>query len=64
MISNFMTKKEVARYLNMSESSVYRLAKSKFIPEPFAISANRIVWDREELEQYIEKKKENRGFLK
>ena len=48
----------------MSESSVYRLAKSKVIPEPFAISANRIVWDRGELEQYIEKKKENRGFLK
>ncbi len=23
-----------------------------------------IVWDRGELEQYIEKKKENRGFLK
>ena len=64
MISNFMTKKEVARYLNMSESSVYRLAKSKIIPEPFAISTNRIVWDRGELEQYIEKKKENRGFLK
>ena len=64
MISNLMTKKEVVRYLNMSESSVYRLAKSKIIPEPFAISANRIVWDRGELEQYIEKKKENRGFLK
>ena len=64
MISNFMTKKEVARYLNMSESSVYRLAKSKIIPEPFAISAKRIVWYRGELEQYIEKKKENRGFLK
>ena len=50
MNDNLMTKKQVARFLNMSESTVYRLAKSKVIPQPFALSANRTVWDRVEIE--------------
>ena len=64
MNDNLMTKKQVARFLNMSESTVYRLAKSKIIPQPFALSANRTVWDTVELEAWLEKKKENRGFIK
>ena len=43
---------------------IQKVTKSKIIPQPFALSANRTVWDRVELEAWLEKKKENRGFIK
>ena len=63
MNDNLMTKKQVARFLNMSESSVYRLAKSKIIPQPFSLSANRTVWDRVKLEAWLEKKRKIEDLL-
>ena len=54
---NFISKKEVARMLNISSSSVIRWSKphSNF-PEPFPLGPNKVVWDVREIEHYISKK--------
>ena len=64
MKSNFISKKEVARMLNISPSTVTRWSKThaKF-PEPFPLGPNKVVWDVREIEKYINEQKKHRGFL-
>ena len=59
----YISKKEVARKLGISSSTVTRWAKAKVIPMPFKLGPNKIVWDKTELENVIEEKKKQRGFF-
>ena len=58
-----ISKKEVARILNLSESTVSRWAKLGIIPKPFQLGPNKTNWDADEIYECIEQKKEVRGFL-
>ena len=54
MKSNFISKKEVARMLNISPSTVTRWSKTNSnFPEPFPLGPNKVVWDVREIENYI-----------
>ena len=60
--SFYITKKEVARLLNVSESTVYRWNKTRYIPSSFQLGPNRVVWDRHEIEAWILSRKQLREF--
>ena len=61
--SDFLSKKEVARKLKISSSTVTRWAKENELPLPFRLGPNKIVWDEKEIDEYILNKKKIRGFL-
>ena len=61
--SNFITKKQVARILGVSSSTVFRWASSGYLPKPFLLGPNRTVWDLDELNKWIDERKKHRGFL-
>ena len=64
MKSNFISKKEVARMLNISPSTVTRWSKThSHFPEPFPLGPNKVVWDVREIENYINEQKKHRGLL-
>ena len=63
MKSIYLSKKEVARKLNISSSTVVRWAKNNIIPKPFRLGPNKIIWDENEINKAIEEKKTQRGFL-
>ena len=64
MKSFYVGKKELARKLNSSPSSVSRWSKDvPDFPKPFLISPNKVVWDLREILRYINKRKEVRGFF-
>ena len=57
-------RKEVARILNISESSVSRWVKEKpDFPKPFQLGSNKTAWDVDEINEWYDKTKEVRGFL-
>ena len=63
MKSNFISKKEVARMLNISPSTVTRWSKpNSNFPEPFPLGPNKVVWDVREIENYINSKKNKEVF--
>ena len=54
MRSIYISKKEVARILNISPSSVTRWSKENpDFPKPFLLGPNKVVWDLREIEHYI-----------
>ncbi len=64
MRSIYISKKEVARILNISPSSVTRWSKENpDFPKPFLLGPNKVVWDLREIEHYINEQKKIRGFL-
>ena len=63
MKSIYLSKKDVARKLDISPSTVVRWAKINIIPKPFPLGPNKIVWDEIELNNAIEERKKHRGFL-
>ena len=64
MRSIYLSKKDVARKLGISSSTVNRWAKSGIIPMPFSLGPNKVTWDENEIDEVINlRKKENRGFL-
>ena len=63
MKSIYLSKKEVARKLNISSSTVVRWSKNNIIPKPFRLGPNKIIWDENEINKAIEEKKKQRGFL-
>jgi predicted DNA-binding transcriptional regulator AlpA len=63
MKSIYLSKKDVARKLNISLTTVSRWAKANIIPMPFSLGPNKIVWIEDELDQALEEKKKERGFL-
>ena len=63
MKSNFISKKEVARMLNISPSTVTRWSKTNSnFPEPFPLGPNKVVWDVREIEKYINEQKNKEGL--
>ena len=56
-MSQIITRKEVARILNISESTVYRWVRSGHLIAPFELGPNRVVWTRTEIMEWIEKQK-------
>ena len=64
MKSIYIGKKELARKLNSSPSSVSRWSKDiPDFPKPFLMSPNKVVWDLREVLRYIIERKKIRGFL-
>ena len=64
MKSFYIGKKELARKLNSSPSSVTRWSKDiPEFPKPFLIGPNKVVWDLREVLRYINNQKKMRGFL-
>ena len=63
MKSIYLSKKDVARKLNVSPSTVVRWSKSNIIPMPFPLGYNKIVWDETEINQAIDERKKEEGFL-
>jgi len=63
MKSIYISKKEVARKLNISPSTVVRWSKEDIIPKPFPLGPNKIAWDENEINEAIENKKKIRGFF-
>ena len=59
-MNEIITRKEVARILNVSESTVYRWVCSGHLTPPFELGPNRIVWTRSEILEWVEKQKLNR----
>lgn len=62
MKSIYLSKKEVARKFNKSPSTITRWSKSGEFPMPIPMGPNTIVWIEDELDEFIEQKKKNRGF--
>ena len=59
----YIPKKEVARIFNKSASTVTRWSKEiSDFPKPFLLGPNTVVWDRREIENYINERKKIRGF--
>jgi len=64
MKSFYIGKKELARKLNSSPSSVTRWSKDiPEFPKPFLIGPNKVVWNLREVLRYINNQKKLRGFL-
>ena len=64
MKSIYISKKEVARTLGCSPSSVSRWSKENSdFPKPFLLGPNKLVWDSKEIGKYINERKKVRGFL-
>ncbi len=63
MKSIYLSKKDVARKLNVSPSTVFRWANDGIIPSPIRLGPNTISWDENELNKALEEKKKYRGFL-
>ena len=59
-MGELITRKEVARILNVSESTVYRWVCSGHLISPFELGPNRIVWTRTEIIEWIEQQKSKR----
>ena len=59
----YIPKKEVARIFNKSASTVTRWSKEiSDFPKPFLLGPNTVMWDRNEIENYINERKKIRGF--
>lgn len=59
----FISKKAVARKLNISPSTVYRWSKDGSMPEPISIGPNKTLWIEEEINVWIDSlKNKSRGF--
>ena len=59
--SDNISKKEVARVVGVSESTIVRWVKDKRFPAPFAIEG-RTFFFRPEVENWLAEKREKRGF--
>ena len=59
----FYRKCEVAKVFGVSESTVERWVKQEKLPQPIQLGPNRVAWDKQEIQQAIERmKKQSRGF--
>ena len=59
--SILISKKELARILGVSSSTVSRWTRETFA-RTISLGPNSTKWVKEEIEQWIEEKKANRGF--
>ncbi len=61
--SNFLKAKDVADWLDVSESAIYKWVNEGDFPKPYKlgnIDAQRAAsrWDREEIKQWLEKRRD------
>ena len=56
-------KKDVARLVGVSESTIVRGVKAKTFPQPFAVGG-RTFFYRPEIDKWLANKREQRGFQK
>lgn len=61
--SKNISKKEVANLVGVSASSISRWSKHGDFPKPFLLGQNKIFWDKDEVQEWIDNKKKVRGFL-
>jgi predicted DNA-binding transcriptional regulator AlpA len=61
-ISEFIPKKEVARILGISVSTVFRWSNDGDLPQPVRLGPNKTMYVRSEIDAFKEKVKEARGF--
>ena len=61
-ISEFIPKKEVARILGISVSTVFRWSNDGVLPQPVRLGPNKTMYVRSEIDAFLEKVKETRGF--
>ena len=61
--SDNISKKQVARMVGVSESTIVRWVKAKKFPLPYTIGG-RTFYYKPEVETWLEKKREERGFQK
>ena len=61
-ISRFIPKKEVARILGISVSTVFRWSNDGDLPQPVRLGPNKTMYVRSEIDAFKEKVKEERGF--
>ena len=61
--SKNISKKEVANLVGVSASSIARWSKQCDFPKPFLLGQNKIFWDKDEVQEWINNKKKVRGFL-
>ena len=45
---------ESAKYLGLSKTTFLRMVKDQSLPQPIRITERRIVWDKNDLDSYIE----------
>ena len=61
-ISEFIPKKEVAHILGISVSTVFRWSNDGVLPQPVRLGPNKTMYVRSEIDAFLEKVKETRGF--
>lgn len=49
-----MTKAETCEYLNLSDSTIYRLRKDNVFPEPLQIGPRTIRWKKTDIDNWLE----------
>ena len=59
--SDNIPKKEAARMVGVSESTIVRWVKAKKFPQPFVIEG-RTFFYKPEIDTWLEEKREQRGF--
>jgi prophage regulatory protein len=60
-MNTYLRVKSVAQKLDMSESSVWRLAQQGVLPKPIKIAPRTSVWRESDVEAVIEKIIDKRG---
>ena len=46
---------ESAKYLGLSKTTFLRMVKDNHLPQPIRITERRIVWDKHDLDSYIDR---------
>jgi predicted DNA-binding transcriptional regulator AlpA len=49
-----MTKAETCEYINVSDSTLFRLRRDSMFPEPYQLGARTIRWKRKDIDDYLE----------
>tara|TARA_R100001510_G_C7598002_1_gene165475 strand:+ start:604 stop:804 length:201 start_codon:yes stop_codon:yes gene_type:complete len=60
MEARLLSATESSRYLCLSKTTFLKMAKYKMLPQPIRITERRIVWDKADLDAYIEAIKSKR----
>ncbi len=49
-----MTKAETCEYINVSDSTLFRLRRDNMFPNPLQLGARTIRWKRKDIDDYLE----------
>ncbi len=51
---NLMTKAETCEYLNLSDSTIYRLRRDNVFPKPLQLGSRNLRWKRKDIDNWLE----------